>query len=123
LSMAVVREDLEGIRRELEQLETLLPGRPELIAGNALYHVLAGDRPKARELVRSIEGLPEAVRPDSGIANVYARLGDLDAVFRWLDIAVASKKVPIQFLRYEPTMAPVRADPRYPLLLRKMHLE
>jgi len=121
-SMAVARGDYESLRAEIETLDALLPGRPEVVAAWATYAAATGDTKKARELLRSVEGLPEGILPDSQIAGVYARLGDLDATFRWLENARRSGKLAIQFWRLEPTMAFVRSDPRFEELLRKANL-
>jgi adenylate cyclase len=122
LTLDVVRGDLEGVRRDLDRLEELLPGRPELVTGRSLYHVLKGDGDQARAMIQSVEGLPDATRPDNQIASIYARLGDLDATFRWLDRAVGLKKFSIQHWRIEPAMAHVRNDPRFQALLKKINL-
>jgi len=122
MTLAFVRRDSEQVLKEFERLQELLPGRPELVSGEAVYNVLIGNHARARELLQSIEGLPDAVRPDSNIAAVYARLGDLDATFRWLEISYESRKLGIQFFRLSPEMAPVRADPRFQVLLSKMNL-
>ena len=121
-SIAIAKGDLEDCRRSLERLAEFLPGRPELVTGWATYYACAGDHEKARELIRTVEGLPESVRPTSGIAHVYARIGDLDATFRWLDMAAESHKVGFQLWRLEPALAHVRNDPRFAAFLQKIGL-
>ena len=98
------------------------PGRPEIVTANAVYHATIGEGGRARELLRSIEGLPEPVRPDTQIAGVYARLGDLDEAFRWLELSVRARKLGVQFWRLEPSIARVRSDPRFQVLLKRMNL-
>lgn len=122
MTQAFLRRDSEQVLKELERLRELLPGRPELVSGEAIYNLLIGNKARARELIQSLEGLPDPVRPDSNIAAVYARLGDLDATFRWLEISYQSRKLGVQFFRLNPDMAPVRADPRFQVLLNKMNL-
>jgi adenylate cyclase len=118
----LARGDWERGHEEMKHFEKLLPGRPELVTGQALYLALKGDGARARELLGSIEGLPEPIRPDSQIAGVYAVLGDLDACFRWLDVAVEFKKVAIQVWRLDPTLAHVRRDPRFQAILKTLNL-
>ncbi|HLN51210.1 MAG: adenylate/guanylate cyclase domain-containing protein [Thermoplasmata archaeon] len=121
-SLAMARGDMEETRKEIDRLGELLPGRPEIVTANAVYYATIGEGGRARELLQSIEGLPEPVRPDTQIAGVYARLGDLDATFRWLELAVRARKMGIQFWRLEPFFARVRNDPRFQVLLKKMNL-
>jgi len=120
--LALARGDWEQGHKEINHLEELLPGRSEVVTGYATYFALKGDRARSRELVRSIEELPEPIRPDSQIAGVYAYIGDLDACFRWLDVAVQFKKIGIQLWRLEPSLAHVRSDPRFQAILKKMNL-
>jgi adenylate cyclase len=120
--LSLARHDFEAGAKDLELLDKLLPGRPEVVAGYATHFAIMGDGARARELIRSIEGLPEPIRPDSQIAGVYAYLGDLDSAFHWLDIAVEFRKLGIQLWRLDPSLAHVRSDPRFQVLLRKMNL-
>jgi hypothetical protein len=113
---------MEEARKEIDRLGELLPGRPEIVAASAVYYAMIGEGARARELLRSIEGLPESVRPDTQIAGVYARLGDLDATFRWLELSVQARKMGIQFWRLEPKVAHVRSDPRFQVLLKRINL-
>ena len=57
-----------------------------------------------------------------GIAALHASLGDADEAFRWLDLAVAEGATGLVFLRVHPRLDPIRTDPRYALLLRKVGL-
>jgi hypothetical protein len=56
------------------------------------------------------------------VAVIYAALGDNDAAFRWLDIAVDTRGVGLIFLAAEPVYAPLRSDPRFPGVLRRIGL-
>jgi len=114
--------DMEQSLQEIDALNKLLPGRPEVVTGYAIYHAMAGNEARARELLRPMEALPEPIRPDSQIAAVYARLGDLEACFHWLDVAVEWKRMPPRFWRLDPSLARVRGDPRFQILLKEMNL-
>ena len=56
-------------------------------------------------------------------ALVYIGLGDFDAAFEWLDRAVDERDLHILHLTVKPVYDPIRADPRFHALLRKMKLE
>jgi len=122
LFLCLARGDWAQADKEIKHFDELLPGRPEVVTGHATYFALQGDRARAKELLQSIEGLPEPIRPDSQIAGVYAYIGDLDACFHWLNIAVEFRKLGIQFWRLEPSLAHVRSDPRFQGLLKKINL-
>ena len=58
-----------------------------------------------------------------GIAALHASLGDVDDAFRWLDVAVEEGAKGLIFLRVHPRLDPIRPDPRYRLLLRRVGLD
>ncbi len=55
-------------------------------------------------------------------ARWRARLGDIDGAFRDLDAAVAEHSIWILFFAEFPEMAPLRGDPRYAALLKRLGL-
>ena len=121
-SLCFNRGDLPAFREEVNHLNELLPGQPEVAVAYAIYAAATGESERARELLKPIEGLAADVRPDGGLASAYARLGDLDACFRWLDAAFEAKKISVRSWRLSPRLSRVREDPRFPALLRKMNL-
>jgi TolB-like protein/Flp pilus assembly protein TadD len=56
------------------------------------------------------------------IATVHAGLGDRDAAFRTLEQAVDEKADCIPWIQADPKIDPLRADPRYAPLLRRIGL-
>lgn len=56
------------------------------------------------------------------IAEVHAYRGEVDAAFTWLDRAYVQHDPGIADLLNDPWLARVRGDPRYALLLTKLHL-
>jgi len=120
--LCLARGDVEQGLQEIDALNELLPGRPEVVTGYAMHFASVGKEERARELLRPMEALPEPIRPDSQIALVYARLVDLDACFHWLDVAVAVKRIPPRLWRLDPSLTHVRGDPRFQVLLKKMNL-
>jgi hypothetical protein len=57
-----------------------------------------------------------------GIAAVHASLGDADEAFRWFDVAVKEGATGLLLLRVHPRLDPIRQDPRYLPLVRKLGL-
>ena len=58
-----------------------------------------------------------------GIAALHASLGDVDDAFRWLDIAIEERAAGMILLRVHPRLDPIRGDPRYGPLVRRVGLE
>jgi hypothetical protein len=53
---------------------------------------------------------------------LYVTLGDADSAFRWLDTAYQERRGWLAYLRIEPMLDGVRADPRFQRLLERMRL-
>jgi len=53
------------------------------------------------------------------IAAVYAGLGDYDQAFRWFDVAYKARDGSLILLKTDPTLDPLRDDPRFRRTLAK----
>ena len=85
-------------------------------------YTAAGERSKAKKLLEEMEGKPSIVSAPDRRAMGYALLGDLDECFRLLDEAFEKHALPFQPWRNDPMLEPVRRDPRFAQLLKKMNL-
>jgi tetratricopeptide (TPR) repeat protein len=56
------------------------------------------------------------------IAEVYAYRGETDKAFQWLNRALQQRDPGTPELKTGPLMKSLRADPRYPELLKRMRL-
>ncbi len=87
--------------------------------GNA--YARAGNQLAARQ---TIERLQKHVARDGvggyEIALVYAGLGDKDGAFRWLHNAFLTHDVGLVYLKVDPCLDPLRSDPRFNDLLRRV---
>jgi tetratricopeptide (TPR) repeat protein len=61
--------------------------------------------------------------PPAFIASIYARLGENDRAFEWLEKAYQERDSDLVFLKVEPVWDNLRPDPRYPELLRWIGLQ
>ena len=89
--------------------------------GNA--YARAGRRQAAQRLISQLE---EDVRKQGvgryEIALVYAGLGDSRDAFKWLDDAYRSHDVGLVYLKVDPCLDSLRADPRFEDLVRRVGL-
>ena len=83
----------------------------------------AGEREAARRLARELVERPrrEAVRPGM-LAALHALLGDRDRAFALLEQAYAEKDWTLRELKISPVLDPLRGDPRFAKLLKKLNL-
>jgi serine/threonine-protein kinase len=56
------------------------------------------------------------------LTNLYTALGDADAAFDWLERAYRERRGWLAYLKVEPTLDPLRRDPRFQGLLEQMRL-
>jgi serine/threonine protein kinase len=57
-----------------------------------------------------------------GIASMYAELGEKDQAFRWFDTAYQERDLSLLGLKTDFSLDPIRSDPRFAELLRKVGL-
>jgi tetratricopeptide (TPR) repeat protein len=111
-------------RREYEEGRQLSGGVAGPSFGLAHLEASSGNETAARSILRElIEARSHRVISAWGIAALHASLRDVDEAFRWLDIAVAEHATGLVFLRVHPRLDPIRQDPRYQTLLRRVRLD
>jgi Flp pilus assembly protein TadD len=81
----------------------------------------AGDLEKARAILRQLQTTKEYVSPGE-LAALYAALGDKEAAFASLNKAYDEHDLQLQFLKVDPSYDPLRDDPRYRELMKKVGL-
>jgi Flp pilus assembly protein TadD len=97
--------------------------RPVMEAALGHAYAAAGRRVEAQ---RTIEGLKMAaerryISPYS-IAVIYLGLGDKEQAFAWLNRAYQERDNWLIYLNVEPRLDPLRSDPRFTDLLRRVGL-
>lgn len=96
------------------------PGSIELLA-TANAH--AGRRTEALRLINEMKrGRQTGYVPSGAFINPYLGLGDYDEAFAWFERAYQEKSNILQFLKVHPFFDPVRGDPRFADLLRRVGL-
>ncbi len=82
---------------------------------------LAGQKDEARKTAADLERENQPVH-SFGLVAVYTALGDKDKAFRWADAAYASRHPFIPWISMAAMFEPLRGDPRFQDLLRRMNL-
>jgi serine/threonine-protein kinase len=107
----------------LERANELSGGAPFTLGYLALACGRSGRADEARALLaRAAEAAKTGYVPPSTFAFGYIGLGDWDAAFEWLERAIEGRDPLIIPIKTYHFLDPVRDDPRYHALLRKMNL-
>jgi tetratricopeptide (TPR) repeat protein len=126
-----------GLARSLEALGQFDEAHAEYEEGRRLSAGIAGPsfglahleaaRGNEREARRILNELTEArasgVVSSWGIAVLHASLGDVDDAFRWLAVAIEERSPGLILLRVHPRLDPIRNDPRYRAMVKRVGLE
>lgn len=111
-------------RAEYEEGRRLSGGIAGPSLGLAHLEAAAGNEQEARRILAELTAARSTrVVSSWGIAVVHASLRDVDEAFRWLDIAIQEHAPGLILLRVHPRLDPIRHDPRYSALVRKLGLE
>ena len=93
---------------------------PFRLARLALLAARTGDRAAAEQAVAQLKA-----RAGGGAsyqyAEIHAQLGDKDRAFAEFDNAIRAKDAGLIYLKVDPFIDPIRNDPRYPALLRRLN--
>jgi tetratricopeptide (TPR) repeat protein len=114
----------DDARAEYEEGRRLSGGIAGPSFGMAHLEAAAGNEQEARRILAELtDARSTRVVSAWGIAVVHASLGDVDDAFKWLDIAIEEHSPGLILLRAHPRLDPIRTDPRYGLLVRRLGLE
>ena len=106
-----------------EQLRAT-PAPPGPFLGLLSYvRCVSGDRQGALQVLDELKALASRrYVPAYALATAYVGLDMKDAAFEQLDLAVAEHSAYLDYMNLEPTMDPIRGDPRFDAILRRVHL-
>ena len=113
-------EAIAAYRTALE----LSGGASSMMGWLGLSLALAGHADEARTMLeRLLERAATSYVPPTSFAWIYLGLGEIDRAFEWLDRAVEGRDQFIMPIRSYSFFDPIRSDPRFAALLRKMRLD
>jgi TolB-like protein/Flp pilus assembly protein TadD len=109
---------------EFQTALKLSQGGLEVVAGLGHAYALSGNRAAAQKLLGELrERSSRGYSLPWVIAVVYIGLGDKDHAFEWLQKAVEERNIGLmEWIKVSPMFDPVRSDPRFTDLLRRMNL-
>ena len=117
LSRGMYREGLP----ELEKYPALTRGRAMSLALLGYAHARLGERSQAIRVLRQLEAASkQSYTPAFSFAVVYAGLGEKDQAFAWLEKAYGERTSRLGYLKVEPLWDPLRSDPRFAALVRRI---
>jgi len=109
---------------ETERARELMEGDPFTASQLGYAWALGGKTAEARDILRQVEkgsgGYSGSYVRALAVARVYAGLADRDQAFLWLQKAVDQRDVALS-LQADPIYDGLRADPRFPALLRQVN--
>jgi TolB-like protein len=108
---------IAGHRRAVE----LAPGADHLLAWLGFALGVCGRKAEARTVLGQFQRSERYILP-TNFAHVHLGLGEIDAAFEWFDRAVEERDQNMMPILSYAHFDPIRADPRFAALLRKMNL-
>ena len=126
LGLAYLQKSMykEGIA-EFEKALVISPGYASGAIAARTRLCVAGQKSRSPEGARSIECALEAevCRPRY-VASIYAVLGEKDKAFEWLEKSYEDRSITgFGSIKVDPAYDPLRSDPRFSDLLRRMNLQ
>jgi TolB-like protein/DNA-binding winged helix-turn-helix (wHTH) protein/Flp pilus assembly protein TadD len=124
LGLALVQEArFEEAITELSRAVTLSGGSPLMKAALGHAYAVSGRRGEAMKILTELQKLAErSYVSASEIAAIYAGLGERDRAIAWLEKAAEERAFHLVYLKVRPEFAPLRSDPRFEGLLRRIGL-
>ncbi len=108
---------------DLEQVEKLLEKKPDNYESlRATWLIRTGKAAEAAAEIKKLEITETGKTSPFVIAYLYAELGDKDAAFTWLERSYTMRQSDLASLKIEPALDPLREDPRYFDLIKRLHL-
>jgi predicted Zn-dependent protease len=90
----------------------------------AMVYANAGRKNDARRILNKYLASHEGKAVDGeSLAVVYARMGEKDEAFKWLERGYQEHDQWMCVLKVDPSLDPLRPDPRFKELLKKVGFE
>jgi len=108
---------------EIQKAIDLSEGSPLSLAALGHTYAVSGSQAEAQKVLDKLkESSKQRYISPYSIAAIHAGLGEKDQVFMWLEKAYEERSGWLIWLRAEPISDPLRSDPRFQDLLRRIGL-
>jgi TolB-like protein/class 3 adenylate cyclase/Tfp pilus assembly protein PilF len=107
----------------LERAVALYPEDPLIIADLAYCYATSGREEEARAFLTQLEEqAKQGYVPPMSFALIHVGLKEFEKTFEWLEIAYETRAFLLPFIGLDLTYEPIRSDPRFADLLRRMDI-
>ena len=110
-ALSAVDRNAEAIAA-FEKALAINPHNLEALAFMGASMAIAGDRVKALEVLDKVKATEDRIEPALHIACIYAGLGDVDEMLRYLQLAYERKSSPIYLVTFSAYFKRHHSDPR-----------
>lgn len=107
---------------EHQRAVELSPGTDYFLGWLGLALGVCGEKADARTVLKKLQRSEHYILPTT-LAHLYLGLGEFDAAFEWFDRAIEERDQTMMPILSYAHFDPLREDPRFAALLRKMNLE
>jgi tetratricopeptide (TPR) repeat protein len=109
---------------EAQKLLDLRGRNQETLPTLGIIYSFSGKKDNAKEILDELLEIEKQryVQP-SDFAAIYGYLGEMDQAFEWLEKAYEERDQQMAWLKVLPLFSPLRSDPRFKTMLKKMNLE
>lgn len=110
-------------RSAFQKVLAVAPDDPAILALMGHEYAVSGDTAQALQVISHLQQLATRMYvPSIYVALVYTGLHDLNHAFQWLDKALNERCEYLVYMASEPLADPLRKDPRFPQLLKRLGL-
>ena len=106
---------------EIKRAAELDPTSPFPVGWLGYAYAVSGDRARAQEILNRLreQSKKSAVQPYLFLL-VHTGLGEKEQALDWLEKAAAERSDELFFLKVDPALDPLRAEPRFQAVLKRM---
>jgi tetratricopeptide (TPR) repeat protein len=120
----VATHDARGAVDVLEQAVSISERAPSILGLLIDAYAQSGDRADALRLLQELKRRKQtSYVPAAAFILAYLGLGDYGQAFFWLEKAYKEQSNILQYLKVSPIFDPIRSDPRFVDLLRRVGLD
>jgi TolB-like protein/DNA-binding winged helix-turn-helix (wHTH) protein/Tfp pilus assembly protein PilF len=117
------QRDFQSDISELQKASALSKDNPTSLAHLGRAYALSGNPDEARKIAERLQRTArQHYVPAWDMAVLFAGMGDANTAFRWLEQSYAKRESQMPFLKVDYRMDPLRADPRFQNMLRRVRL-